>query len=437
MSKVKYLAVALSFLCILGISVSTSGQSGKPASAFEVLSADGAWCWFSDPRAIYHRGKEEKIYFGSINSKGDVLISTRDMQNKVVQSYVLHRQLQIDDHDVPSILVLPDGKIAAFYTEHNGRFFMRKSKYAEDISAWEDEKLLNFGLNIRLCYSHPVMLSGENNRIYMFFRGIGAAGKSYDTWGQYFSYSDDGGDTWTDARSYIDTRQLKNTVYLKLTSDNRSRIDFVFTDGHPKIGPASVYHMYYENGTFNQTNGDRMAGLQQLPLQISNVNKVYDVSRSNIKSWIWDIALDQKKQPVIAYAQYPSVDEHIYHYARWNGRQWIDTEVVNSGRYITSPEKNGKVLEEHYSGGIVLDHSNPANIYLSRQINGKFEIEHWKLKGKRWKISPITSRSETNNIRPYVVAHNTEKKPFVLWMSGQYDHYTRFHTSLLLNNAAR
>ena len=437
MIKVKYPTISMIFLWIILFSVNAYAQSGKPASAFEVVSHDGAWCWFSDPRAVYHKGKKENIYFGSVNSKGDVVISARDLRSRAVESFVLHRQLQIDDHNVPSILVLPDGRIAAFYSEHNGKFFIRKSKYPEDISEWQEEKIVSFGLNIRLCYSNPVMLSGENNRIYLFYRGISQAGKLYDKWGQYFSYSDDGGDTWTDGKYYLDTRQLKNTVYLKITSDNRSRIDFVFTDGHPKIGPASVYHMYYEGGKFHQTNGDDIAGLQEVPLQLNRVNKVYDVGRTNVKSWIWDIALDKDKRPVIAYAQYPSVNEHIYHYARWNGKQWIDKEVVNSGKYITSPEKSGKVLEEHYSGGIVLDHNDPSNIYLSRQIDGVFEIEHRKLKRDGWKINPITSNSETSNIRPYVVAHNRRKKPAILWMNGVYNHYTRYKTALMINEPVK
>lgn len=436
--KDRHLVASVVKLWLMLVSLHSTAQSGgKDAASYQLVSDDGAWCWFSDPRAVYHKGKDEKIYFGSINSKGDVIISERNLKSEKIQSNVLHRQLQIDDHNVPSILVMPDGKIAVFYTEHNGRFFMRKSKNPEDITAWEEEKIIKFGLSAKsICYSHPVMLSGERNRIYMFFRGI-SIGKGYSEWGQYFSYSDDGGNTWTDGQYYLDTRSINNTPYLKISSDNKSRIDFVFTDGHPKIGAASVYHMYYEKGKFHQTNGVDIASIQEVPLQINKINKVYDVSKTNVKSWIWDIALDKKGRPVIAYAQYPSVNEHIYHYARWIGKRWADSELINSGRYITSPEKNGKVLEEHYSGGVVLDHNDPSNVYLSRQVNGIFEIEHWKLKGDNWKKDAITRGSETNNIRPYVVAHNTKTKPIVLWMNGIYNHYTRFKTLLLINKPTK
>ena len=152
-----------------------------------------------------------------------------------------------------------------------------------------------------------------------------------------------------------------------------------------------------------------------------------------MKAWIWDIALDKNKKPIVAYSQYPTVKDHIYHYARWDGKKWIDHELLNSGGYITAPEKSGKVLEEHYSGGIVLDHERPENVYLSREVNNVFEIEHWVLKGSQWKRSKITENSAKDNVRPYVIAHYPGKNPLVFWMSGTYEHYIRFKTDLRIN----
>jgi hypothetical protein len=115
------------------------------ASGYKVVAEDAAWCWFSDPRAVYHKGLYERIYYGYINSKGDVVVSSRDLKTKNIKTFVLHKELQIDDHNVPSILFMPDGRILIFYTEHNGRFFMRKSKNPEDIDSWEDERVIPFG----------------------------------------------------------------------------------------------------------------------------------------------------------------------------------------------------------------------------------------------------------------------------------------------------
>ncbi len=407
-------------------------------SSYQVAAEDAAWCWFADPRAVYHKGKQEKIYYGYISSRGDAMISSRDVKTKEVQTYILHEKLQIDDHNVPSILFLPDGKILAFYTEHNGKFFVRKSKDAENISAWEEERVLSFGLKDELItYSHPVMLSDEGNRIYVFFRSRNkriSTNPKYINWKQNYVYSDDLGQTWTDAKGYLTSMGDYNRIpYLKIVSDNKSKIHFLFTDGHPKLDLSSVYHMYYEKGAFHQTNGETIAAFTEIPLDMQNINEVYDSDKHHVKSWIWDIALDKQGHPVVAYARYPSTNEHRYHYANWDGEKWLDQELVNAGGYITKPEKNGKVLEEHYSGGIVLDHSNPSNVFISRQVNGVFEIEQWRLKKGKWENKRLTSNSVANNVRPYVIDGYPGKEPIVLWMNGTYEHFTRFKTDLLIN----
>jgi len=426
--------ILLTVLSIIIVNNSFGQMISKPAEAYEVVAKDAAWCWFADPRAVYYKSIHERSYFGYINSKGDVVISARDEKTKAVQTFILHEKLQVDDHNVPSILFLPDGKMLAFYTHHNGSFFMRKSKNAEDITEWEEEQIFKFGMeNRRICYSHPAMLSKENNRIYMFFRSSPAKGGSWKDYGQYFSYSDDLGKTWSNAQYLLDMSQINNPMYMKVSTDNRSRIDFLFTDGHPKIGAASVYHMYYEEGRFHQTSGKDIGKTADLPLQLSKIDKIYDVTKTGVKAWIWDIALDKNKKPIVAYSQYPTVKDHIYHYARWDGKKWIDHELLNSGGYITAPEKSGKVLEEHYSGGIVLDHERPENVYLSREVNNVFEIEHWVLKGSQWKRSKITENSAKDNVRPYVIAHYPGKNPLVFWMSGTYEHYIRFKTDLRIN----
>jgi hypothetical protein len=421
-------------LVILSVSFSEKVYSQvKNDTGFEVISEDGAWCWFADPRAVYHKGEKERIYYGYINTLGDVVISARDLKTKEVETFVLHEKLQVDDHNVPSILFLPDGKILVFYTEHGGRFFMRQSRYGEGIMEWEEEKVLSFGLaEKRICYSHPVMLSGENQRIYMFYRGVGP-GKSYADWGQYFSYSDDQGKTWSDGKYLINSKNFNNPVYLKVSSDDKSRIDILFTDGHPKIGPASVYHMYYEKGAFHKTNGEQIASMAEVPISPEQVSKVYDVTKNKTKSWIWDIALDKKQRPVVAYTRYPDETDHRYHYAQWDGKQWLDQEVTKAGGMITELKPGEDVEEGHYSGGIVLDHNDPTNVYLARQVNGIFEIEHWKINGKKWDTIPLTRNSKSSNLRPYVVAHYPGRNPIVLWMNGYYNHYTNFKTILLMN----
>lgn len=421
---------------LFAISVTQLNQVWAQNEPFNISVADdAAWCWFSDPRAVVYQGKHDRVYFGYINSKGDVVLSSKERDSSRVESCILHEKLQVDDHNVPSILFLPDGKILTFYTEHNGKIFMRKSKKPEDITAWEEERILDFGAkNARICYSNPVMLAAEKNRIYLFYRqqNLIPGGSTFRDWWQCFSYSDDLGETWAEGKRIMDSGDVNNTVYMKVSSDNSRRIDILFTDGHPKIGAASIYHMYYEQGEFHQTNGDKFGSVECLPIPIDQVDKVYDVNEHHTKSWIWDIALDSKRRPIVAYTRYPSEMDHRYHYAHWDGTQWSDEELCKAGRYITVLRPGAELREGHYSGGIVLDHAHPDNVYLSRQINGRFELEHWKKGDGNWIVNAITKKSKHDNIRPFVVANNARKNPIIMWMNGTYYHYTDFKTKLIM-----
>jgi len=410
--------------------------SNKSTMDYEVVAEDAAWCWFSDPRAVYHKGESENIYFGYVNMQGDVVISSRNLQNKTIKSFILHEKLQVDDHNNPSIMFLPDDRLVAFYSEHNGNLYMRKSKNPENIRDWEPERIISMGATSRYCYTNPVMLSEENNRIYLFGRVIEPSSfGSVTEWRQHFKYSDDEGETWSERQIYLDNEGRRTPPYLKLITDHNSRIDFVFTDGHPKTGcDVSVYHMYYEDGVFYQTNGDSITIITDLPIVISHVNKVYDAKISNIRAWIWDLALDEKNNPVITYARYPIETDHRYHYAYWDGQKWIDKEVSKAGGWMPSLRQGDRVREAHYSAGIVMNHNDPKQIYLSRQIEGKFEIEQKYLQENgKWKSTFITSQSEVDNIRPYVVCNSPIDRPILLWMSGYYNHYTQWATDLRIN----
>lgn len=392
---------------------------------FQIVAEDAAWCWFSDPRAVYHNGQREAIYYGYINSQGDVVISARDMPTQDIETFVLHEKLQVDDHNVPSILVLPDGHLLVFYTEHNGRFFTRKSKKPEDINAWHDVQIIPFG-GTRITYSHPVMLAGEQNRIYVFWRG--------SDWQQTFAYSDDLGTTWSEPEVLIASEGARNRPYLKVTTDGMNRIDFVFTDGHPGVEPTnSVYHTYYEKGVFYQTNGSEIATMEQLPLSRSVVDKVYDAVHHNVRSWISDVALDKQGNPVIAYTRYPTDDDHRYHYAVWQGNSWQDEEICKAGGWMPRVVANEEIREPHYSGGMVIDHSDASNVYLSREVDGTFEIEHWEKINSKWQTTPLTVHSAKDNMRPYALKRPVDRSPIVLWMTGHYSHYTKFDTMILIN----
>ncbi len=370
-------------------------------------------------------------------------INSLDLKSDKTNEFTLHGELQVDDHNVPSILVLPDGKLLAFYSEHNGNIFMSKSKNPEDITRWEEEViLLPKDSKNRYCYVNPVMLSDENHRIYLFGRNIVRNDKGiYTDTRTYCIYSDDLGETWSEEVNILDNSEYSSRQYVKITSDNRSRIDFLFTNGHPTSKEdVSVFHMYYEKGDFKQTDGEYIASFSsKKPVKVSGINKIHDAAKEPIRAWIWDIALDSENKPVVAYALYSSPANHLYYHARWDGKKWKKTKIANGEKYFTIIKPGKKLLEPHYSGGIVLDQSDLNSVYLSRKINGKFEIEKRTIKESgTQERQPITANSAKDNARPYVVVKEDNKTSFLLWMEGDYYHYTDFNTSInfkIVNNS--
>lgn len=339
MLRIVTISITLSFLLVLNCQIRVYSQNNQHSKYnYSIAAEDAAWCWFSDPRAVYYKGDKEAIYYGFINSNGDVIVKSLDLINRKMTECILHESLEIDDHDVPTFLFLPDGKILSFYNHHNGDIFMRKSKKAEDITEWNQEVIILRKDSInRYCYTNPIMLSEENNRIYLFGRNLvrNNEGAFNDT-RIYSIYSDDYGETWSPEVNLLYNEGRNNPQYVKYTSDNRSRIDFLFTNGHPKLGSdISVHHMYYQKGYFRQTNGEKIGTFENLPIKIKETGKIYDADKTGVRGWIWDIALDKNNNPVVTYARYPDEQNHEYYYAKWDGSKWIDKKIINSGSYIT------------------------------------------------------------------------------------------------------
>lgn len=88
----------------------------------------------------------------------------------------------------------------------------------------------------------------------------------------------------------------------------------------------------------------------------------------------------------------------------------------------------------NYSGGLTLDPTDPAVIYFSHIIDGKFEISRGETpdNGKTWGITPITRYSEYDKVRPYVPRYRQPgDKRVVLWMQNRsYIHYTDYDTMI-------
>ncbi len=417
----------------LFIMISTAAQR---AEDYITVAEDGAWCWFSDPRALYYRGIHERTYTGFVTSGGDIMVAFKDHQTGAEGKRLIYSNLQVDDHVNPSLLILPDGRLMVFFSRHGGTLYFTTSVRSEEITEFSDVDSLDLGK--MLCYTNPVLLRNENNRIYLFFRG------GYD-WKPSFITSDDYGKTWSPPKTIVSKKinNIYNRPYTKIVSDGKSAIHFAFTDGHPRDeNYNSIYYLKYERGNFYDAAGNKMGDLENLPILQEKLPRAYDGEAARQRAWIWDIALSTEGRPVIAYTTLPEETQHFYNWGIWTGTEWKNKLICNAGSAFTgfNRQKQERDPEPHYSGGIVLDQNDPCRVYLSRPVNDRYEIEEWVTGdgGDSFSGRAVTSKSLKDNVRPVVVRNSpASRSPRVMWMHiNHYEHYTNYSASIKGDKAA-
>jgi hypothetical protein len=265
-------------------------------------------------------------------------------------------------------------------------------------------------------YPNPVRLRAQANKLYLFWRGA--------DWSADYAIRSLNG-RWGRAHELI--RAPGQRPYVKVDTNGRDEIALAFTNGHPRSVLTSVYYAAYRAGSLWTAGGRRIARTNRGPIAPRRADLVYDARSTHVRAWVWDVALDANGRPVIVYATFPRDHRHKYWYARWTGTRWVSHFLTIGGRTI-SPG----TMEFEYSGGITLDHSNPAIVYLSREVRGGYEIERWTTpdSGTHWRHTVVVPAGGTDNVRP-VVPRGIDRGPMsLLWLRGHYGTYTKYGTSV-------
>jgi hypothetical protein len=399
------------------------------------LTQDGAWCWFSDPRAIYD---QEQIITGWVKADGSIEAATFKPASAAVRTHVLYPKLESDDHDNPSFVKTGDGKLLVTYTTHSGPdgFFMHKTGNGTDITSFgpgEEISLLDSTElekfpKVHVTYANPYRLEAENNRLYCFGRWTG--------YKPNMMWSDDNGETWSKSKVFITNEPFdpNNRPYAKYYSDGKSRIHVIFTDGHPRVEPTnSVYYCYYENGAFFRADGTQIADMNSLPFEPKDATVIYESNETDGRAWIADVAADAEGRPVVLYTKSPSETDHRYWYAKYDGSKWINHEMCRAGKWFPHTQEGKTEREPHYFGNLTVHPEKTNVVYLSREVGDVFEIERWETSddGKSWKSEAITKDSQLDNVRPYLPRYGSKGKEIVFWMENRkYIHYTDYQTAI-------
>ncbi len=426
-----------------------------PAAAAEAveIAPDGAWTWFNDERAIFHEGR---LFAGYVLRDGRYGVTRFDPDSGEASHMVIStdESRQRDDHNNPSITVLPDGRLMLLYARHHadGRLFQRVSKVKSPATDADWGAEVVHAVPEKNTYNNTYLLADEDDRIYNFHRCL--------NFNPTITLSNDLGASWEKPIPFIKVGSGGVRPYPRYCSDGRGRIDLIYTDGHPRQIDNSVYHMYYEGGAFHRTGGGRIAGFDDLPLDHEGGQRgdvVYPYSNEawsgldgpddwipRGRGWTWDVHYGTDGHPVCVFqVQVDEVtgkgwnhDRIYYYYARWDGGKWQRRFIAQAGRGIYD-------REDDYGGGMCLDPADPDVVYLSSNAAKPFVLDDIKdvplAPGERYEIyrgvtndggktftwKELTADSTADNLRPIVpVGHG--RSGALVWFEGNYRSYTDF-----------
>lgn len=442
-------------LALAGAGALLAAGSLPAQTHFAVLAGDGAWNCYSEPHALFHRGV---LYYGyARNSDGKAVLSAFDPRSGVKNDLWVSTLNERDEFNVPGLLVLPDDRLLAVHARHNTDpfFSFRISTSPNPVTAagWGGEqRTANSGASIS--YANLVQLAEEGGRIFNFTRSLNSNPTLFA--------STNGGVAWSAPQPFIQAGRGSARSYLKVCSDGRRRLDFIFTDGHPRETSNSLYHVFYRAGAIHQSDGTVLKSFSQLPLDLgagetgSFIYQYNEAPQTDPDQWIpggrawcWDLAGNPAGQPVCVFTvRVPNAagvnwqDRRIYYYyARWTGTNWQKRFLAHAGRPLYE-------AEEDYAAGICVDPENPDVVYLSSNAAQPFTRENFqqvplqpRARYELWRgvttngglsftWQALTTNSVRDNLRP-CVPRGQNGSPAVLWFRGDYRSYTSYQCEVV------
>jgi putative BNR repeat neuraminidase len=384
----------------------------------------GAWSYFGDARSVTHR---RHVFTGFISPKGDVWVVETDLETRRTRKRMIYRDLGVDDHNNPS-LVFWHGRLMAFFSEHSGRVLGKGAQMRYRVSRRPHTIRGGFGPVRRVptntpgglgyTYPNPVRAGG---RLFLFWRG--------GDWNPTFSVTTNGR-SWLPARTLIrgpGTLLHPERPYAKYAEGPGATFDVAFSDAHVQEWHNSLYYLRYRRGAFFRADGRRIGTLADVPFDRSQVEAVYRWRRGAGRAWPHDVAAGPDGLPVIVYTRRrggPDGTDH-FRYARYNGRSWVDREMISAGEGAPT----------FTSGGITLDHEDPGNVVLSRRVGTYNQVELWNTfdHGHRWTRATLTRYQHGFSMRP-VFPRNFHQtgKAVVVYFRGTAESYTKFATRVIM-----
>lgn len=403
-------------------------DSSNTFSGYEV-DDEGAWCWFADPRSISYKNEDGSIdisILGYIDVHGNIKATQIDHNTNTVEEVLIRSNIQPDDHNNPTFLVLPDERIIVFYSRHTDEacFWYRVTKEKGDLTTLGEEKCLV--TSAATTYPSPFLMEEDPDHIYLCWRGI-----NWHPTIAKLDIPDADGNTQFVYGPYQMVQSTGARPYAKYTSNGVDKIYVTYTTGHPdNEQPNWVYFnaINIADMTLEDVNGNTLSTIANGPLSVDKTDYsqsyIVDTAPGNLRDWVWQAAIGADGKPVIAMVRISGgKTSHDYYYVKWNGEAWVTTFLANGGGSFH--QSSG--LEMCYSGGMAIDPDNTNIIYCSVPVEGVFgkvyEIIKYTMSEDGTEVlatEAITKNSLKNNVRPFIIPDSEGRDIRLIWMHGDY-----------------
>lgn len=387
------------------------------------LVGRGAWSYFGDPRAVTYG---PWVYTGWITNEGDVRVSRFKPGTTDPPQTVTLGRTGVDDHNNPSLMVTAKGRIVAFFSPHSGRFlpkdgpgqmYYRFTRKPGAINDWTPAKTLPVNAPGELGYTYPNPISLTEDKTFLAWRG--------GCWKPTFAIRE--GTTWGNAREIVQgpSGQRPYATYAG-GRPGSGVVHMCYTESHPRQSKTGVHCLEYEDRRFSKANGERVAGLAELPVPAANGDPVYRYDERLGRAWVMDVADDGEGRPVVIFTTGYYRNAQRFMYGRWTGTQWQVSEVAPA--FSDAFQRHAAGMFE--TGGMALDPRDPYTVYLGRVIDRRAKVEKWQSldRGLTWQRVQRISPTAANCFRPTAV--DLKGRTTVLMVCGDLRYWTTFNTTI-------
>lgn len=388
------------------------------------LQPYGSYLWYSGPVALHLKDDVcDKTLISMIDNNGNIKVLEHNNKTSKNKIHNIRADYEKNEHAHPALLVLPDKRIMIIYSKHNmkNEFNYKITAKPWDLSELSSEKniMISGNSEIKITYPAPFVF---DNSIYIFFRGL----NWHPTVFKFTLPDEEGNIEFVDIPKQIVQSTAKRPYVKYLLNGNK--VYMAYTTGHAHSEyPNWIYFSIFDLDDYNlyDIKGNYLADINNMPFEISKNmpdSPLIVDNTNNSRNVIWDIALDNKENPIIAYVRISENEQkHIYYLAKWDGEKWIQQKLADGGKYF----HNIKGVEETFSAGLSIDKNSPDIIWASLPRKGLF--------GTKYEIAKIsvdenlnvtdtkfyTKNSYYNNIRPLSIKDDDK----IVFLFGKYYYY--------------